>query len=234
MKTLSRLTPHALGLTVVCLILLVGVRDARSQTVITAGVGVSASSTTIFTNKTLDCEATGNVCTIPFKLYLPTAGGTAAAPSSIWNLPASNPAVAVVTAGTNTIQGTLDFADGANAISAQIDFWLPSDWSGNIDARFLWFSSTTSGNVVWQIATSCVADGETNDPAFNTASTVTNATKGTANQLNTASITSITTTGCAAGELMHIKVTRDPAHASDTMAGTARLVGVELTYRRAI
>jgi hypothetical protein len=110
------------------------------------------------TNKTLDAEGTGNVVTLPFKLWLPAAGGTAAAPASVWNLPATNPAVAVVTAGTNTLQGTLDFADGANTLSAQLDWMLPSDWTGTVDARFKWFTSATSGDVVWQLATSCVAD----------------------------------------------------------------------------
>jgi hypothetical protein len=41
-------------------------------------------------------------------------------------------------------------------------------------------------------------------------------------------------TGCAAGELMHIKILRDSAHASDTLAATARLIGVELVIREAM
>ena len=70
-------------------------------------------------------------------------------------------------------------------------------------------------------------------PAFNTASTVTDTAKGVANQTNDADITGVTMTGCAAGELLHLKALRDPAHASDTLAATARLIGVELTLRRA-
>ena len=77
-------------------------------------------------------------------------------------------------------------------------------------------------------------DAETDDPAFNTASTVTDTAKGTTNQTNDAAITTVTVTGCAAGELMHLKILRDAAHASDTLAATARLIGVELVIREAM
>lgn len=186
------------------------------------------------TNLTLDAEGTGNVLTVPTKIWLPGAACTNATAGLLWDTPTTNPAVAACVTGTNTQKGVLDFADGANALSVQQTLLLPSDATGTVDAKFKWFSATITGDVVWQIATICVADAETDDPAFNTASTVTDTTKGVANQTNDASITGVTITGCAAGELMHVKVTRDPAHASDTMAGTARLIGVELTLRRAM
>lgn len=167
-----------------------------------------------------------------YKLWLPAAGCTGTTAGTIWDLPSSNPAVAVCTVGSNTVQGTLDFADGANTLSAQYTWHIPADWTSTISVRFKWFSSVTSGDVVWQLATACVADAETNDPSFNTASTVTDTTKGTTNQTNDASISSLTTTGCAAGELMHLKVSRDPTNGSDSLGGTARLIGIELTYRR--
>lgn len=193
-----------------------------------------ASDTVTFTNKTLDAEGTGNVLTIPRRLWFPAAGCVNATAGSVWDLPASNPAVAACVTGTNTQKGVLDFADGANALSAQLTYKLPSTWTGTVDANIKWFSATTTGDVVWQLATICVADAETDDPAFNTASTVTDTAKGTTNQTNDAAITTVTVTGCAAGELMHLKITRDPAHASDTHAATARLVGVELVIREAI
>jgi len=198
-----------------------------------SGGGITASSTDTLTNKTIDAEATGNVVTIPFTLYIGAAGCNGATAGTIWDLPTSSPAVATCTLGTNTVQGYLAFAD-ATSLSAQYNWFIPSDWSGNIDARIKWFSTATSGDVVWQLQTSCVADAETNDPSFNTANTVTDTVKGTTLQLNDASITTLTTTGCAAGELMHLKVLRDAAHASDTLAATANLIGIELKYRRAI
>lgn len=202
----------------------------------TGSGGVSAATSDVFTNKTLDAEGTGNIVTVPFKLWIPAAvcnNVTATAPS--WSLPTSNPAVAACQTGTNTQKATLDFADGAPTISAQTTLMLPADWTGSFGITLKWYAgSATTGNVVWQVATICVADAETSDPAFNTASTVTDAAKGTINQDNDATIASVTTTGCAAGELMYLRVFRDPANASDTMADTAHLRGVELTLRRAM
>jgi hypothetical protein len=221
---------------VLTLLLLPVLAMAQGVTVYPPGAAsVTASSTTTFTNKTLNCESTGNICTLPEKKYFPAAGGTAAAPASVWNLPASNPAVAVLTEGTNTLQGTLDFADGANTLSAQTDYWLPEDFTGTVDARIAWFTSATSGDVVWALQTSCVTDNESNDPSWNTASTSTDTAKGTTNRLAIApTITTVDVTGCAAGEFMHLKVYRDPTVGGDTLAATARLVGVELTIRRAM
>lgn len=183
------------------------------------------------TNVTLDVEGTGNNITTVPKIWLAAANCQNTTPTIMWDLPTSSPAVAACITGTNTQKGVADFADSAS-LSMQQTIALPSDWSGAIDAKFKWLTTATSGSVVWQIATICVADAETDDPAFNTASTVTDAAKGTTNQTNDASITGVTATGCAAGELMHIKVLRDSAHASDSLAATARLIGVELTLRR--
>ncbi len=197
---------------------------------------VGRATTDTLTNKTLDAEATGNVLSLPVKLWFPMAACQDATATLIWDTPTSNPAVAACITGTNTQKGVAEFADGANSLSVQYTALLPDDWTstGGVDVKFKWLTSATTGSVVWQIATSCVADAETDDPSFNTANTVTDAAKGTANQTNDATITGITMTGCAAGELLHIKVLRDPAHASDNLAATARLIGVELTWRRAI
>lgn len=167
------------------------------------------------------------------KIWLPGAACQNTTASLLWDTPTSDPAVAACVTGTNTQKGYADFAN-TNSLSIQTTIALPSDFTGAIDARFKWLTTATTGSVVWQIALICVADAETDDPAFNTASTVTDAAKGTTNQLNDAAITGVTATGCAAGELMHVKVFRDPAHASDDLAATARLVGVELTTRRAL
>jgi hypothetical protein len=194
------------------------------------------SSTDTYTNKTIDAEGSGNVITVPVKWWLPAAGANNATASPFWDLPTANAAVASVITGSNIQKGVLDFADGASSLSAQNTFLLPSDWTGNIDAKFVWLATTNAGNVVWQIQTSCtnVDATETDDNAFNAAQTVTTAVPGTANRVTTSSIATLTTTGCTAGEVFHVKIFRDPAHASDTSAATARLIGVEFTVRRAM
>lgn len=192
-----------------------------------------ASAPVTLTNKAYDTEGIGNVLTISRRVWFPVAGCNNATAATIWDLPPTNAASAACVTGTNTQKGVLDFADGAN-LSAQMTYLLPTTLTGTVDARLKWFSATTSGDVVWQLATICVADAETDDPTFNAASTVTDTTKGVANQTNDALITGLTITGCAAGELLHLKVQRDSGHASDSMAGTARLIGVEITVRESL
>jgi hypothetical protein len=196
---------------------------------------LTASDVATFTSKTYDAEGTSNVLTVPFKLWVPAAVCNNATPSSpLWSFPTSNPAAPACQTGTNTQYGTLDFADGVSPLSAQLHLMLSSDFTGTLGLALKWFTSATSGSVVWQASTICVANAETSDPAFNTASTVTDGALGTTLQTNDAAIASVTITGCAAGELLFLRVLRDPTHASDTLAATARLVGVELTVRRAM
>lgn len=191
------------------------------------------TSTGTFTNKTYDVEGTGNVFTVVEKRWLPSAICQNATAVSAWSTPTTSPAVFACNTGTNTQKGTADFADSAD-LSMQTALLLPADWAGTIDVRMRWFTSATSGNVVWQVSSISAADGETSDPAFNTASTVTDAAKGVTLQDNDASITGLTITGVAAGEMLYLKVRRDSAHASDTLAATASLRGIELTLRRAM
>ncbi len=210
-----------------------GTNQNSTATFPASGVVTTDAGTSTFTNKTLDVEGTGNVFTTTHKLAWRAAYCQNATAVTDWSLPATDPAVAACITGTNTQRGTLNFADGGNALSAQQQLALPSDFTGSVDIAIVWQTTATTGDVVWQVATICVADAETGDPAFNAASTVTDTAKGVASQFNAASITGLTTTGCAAGETMFVKLSRDPAHASDTLAATASVVSVELTLRRA-
>lgn len=210
------------------------ISNTGTVTLFTASDTVVGKATTdTMTNKTIDAEGTGNVITVPRRLWFPAAGCNNATTGSVWDLPTTDPAVAACKTGTNTQMGVLDFAN-AGSLSAQLHHKLPSTWTGTVDATIKWMTTATTGSVVWQLATICVADAETDDPAFNTASTVTDAAKGTTNQTNDATITTVTVTGCAAGELMHLKIFRDAAHASDDLAATARLIGLELVIREAM
>lgn len=196
---------------------------------------VGRASTDTLTNKTYDTAGTGNIFTSTHKVYLAAAGCQNTTASSFFDLPASTPAVAACITGTNTQVGALDFADTAGGFSAQTTLQLPSDFTGTVDARIIWSTTATTGNAKWSLSTICTAVDatETDDAAFNTASTVTTAAPGVANRLQTSSVTSVTITGCAANETMHVKIFRDGADAADTIAATARLRGIELTLTRA-
>lgn len=193
---------------------------------------VTTADTQTLTNKTIDCEATGNVCTDVKRLSLRAArcnGSTAELGD--FELPGTG-AAALACYGTNTKQGVLDFVDSA-VTTAQYHWKLPATWTGVIDVKFDWFSSTTSGNVVFTTRTSCSGPSESSDPGWGSTNTLLDATQGTTNNQNDISKVAIPTVGCVAGEWMHLEIGRDGNHASDTMTGTARVQGVELTYREA-
>lgn len=206
---------------------------------ITAG-GVAVptiSSTSTFTNKTIDPEATGNVIGLVSKIWLEGAGIDNVTAFSNWDTDTSAAPVATQATGTNvTNRATLDFADGATQQYVYKTFILPADFNATpgVDVKIVWHSSATTGDAKWEVASSCAAAGETLDQAFNTGSTVTTTTNGTANGLNTSSITGLTITGCAASELLTLRLKRLSNDAADTLTVNARLVGVEVTVRRSM
>jgi hypothetical protein len=219
----------------------IAVRNASGEliaanTVATGKTPVATDTTDTLTGKTIDAEGTGNVITAPFKIYIPAAGANQTAAGPSLDVPTANGPTANYYGTAPQAFGGLDFADGASALTATAHVTLPSDWSGTVDLKYIWFSGSTSTNsVVWTAATSCIADTEDLlAPTFNTAQTVTDANLATANTRNSASITGITTTGCAAGETMFLRIGRDPTNGSDTLGATAVLLGIEITIRRAM
>jgi hypothetical protein len=133
------------------------------------------------------------------------------------------------------IRGQAYFPDLDGLYNLQTTIMLPSDWTGAIDAKFVWQAAAVIGDVVWQANTSCSSVGDLNDIAFNPASKSAAAPAHTTTlAVNTTTITGVTTTGCAANDLMHFKVMRDRTEAvvGDTIAGVVSLLGVELTMRR--
>jgi hypothetical protein len=202
----------------------------------TAGTDfVSPSSSETLTNKTLNVESTGNVLTTVHNIWFAGAGCNNATAASFWDLPTSTPAVAACVTGSNTQKGVLQFADTSGGFSAQNSTLLPDDWTGTVDAKIIWKTAATSGNAKFSLSTICTAVGatETDDTAFNTASTATTAAPGTGSRLQTSTITSLTVTGCAAGEFLHLKLFRDGNDGSDTLSASLDVIGVELKIRRA-
>jgi hypothetical protein len=193
---------------------------------------VGKQTTDTLTNKTYDVEATGNAFTGVEKRFFPVGACMQGTGRPMWNAPLQT-GFSLTCAGSNTVRMIEAYAD-TNAVFSIFQTQLPSDWSGSIDFTLRWYSNTTSGSAVWQVATACAGDGAGYDPSFNSYQTVTDASKGTANQFNDAAITGLTTTGCSAGSTLFVKVYRDPAHASDSLAATANLISAELVLRRAM
>jgi len=201
---------------------------------------VARATTDALTNKTIDAEGTGNTLRVPERVWLPAGSCNNGVASSRWDLPTSSAASPSCVAGTNVQKAVLDYGDASGGFSAQTTLALPADWttSGGIDVKLFWTTSATSGNVRWSISTACTATAgtATDDPSFNEADTVTTEAPSVANRVQTSAIAGLNTTACttATSTLVHLKVFRDGGDPADTIGATARLIGVELTYRRAM
>jgi hypothetical protein len=199
------------------------------------GVAVTTpSAVQVFTHKTFDAEATGNILTTVSRISIDGAGCDAGTASPNWDLPTSGAPTASCT-GTTTTVGSLDFADAATT-SATRHLRLPSDWTGSVDVNLAWLANSSSTNAVrWQVSCGCVADNEAVSigPSYNASSASNAAYTGSANQRATTSFSSIATTNCAAGETLWLRVQRVGADGGDTLAATARLLEVTLVLRRA-
>lgn len=196
----------------------------------------TSSNTQTLTNKTYDVEGTGNAFTDVETFTIQAAGcsNTTAAPGLDLGT-ANTPAASC--AGTSPHRfGYLDFADGATDLEAVTHWKLPTGWTGNIDISLYWACSAatcSTNNMIWGLQTACIANGEAWDaPTYNTVQDVTDAGLATLHQRNEATQSAVTTTGCAAGETVFLKVIRRLSQAGDTFAGTAGLLEIEVTQRR--
>lgn len=173
----------------------------------------------------------------PVEMALPVVGCSGTTGVLLWNTLATNAPTATCSAGsteTTLMRGVADFPDSDGDYSIQIALALPSDWAGPVDVQLRYRTTDTSNNIVWQAQTLFIADGTVEDVAWNSASTVTDAAKGTANQLNDATISSVTITGSGTTRTMYLKILRNRTHASDTATGVISLSQVLLKSWRVI
>jgi len=139
--------------------------------------------------------------------------------SHIWNDdPLSTTCAPTAVVATNRGTAVCTFPDSDGDYGKQLTEWLPTGWTGNVDA-IIWWKTTGTGNAVFQVATKCYADDEADDAAFNAASTVT-AAAGTSARPNMVTMSTITMTGCAAEELLRIRFFRNRTHLSDTLTAS--------------
>lgn len=163
----------------------------------------------------------------PHTIWVPAAAMTARSTNGA--------AAAQVETTTNKIMlPSMNFADGASVLYAQFNVRMPKSWNeGTVTASFAWTANSTSTNsVVWGIQGVALSNDETIDTAFGTAQEVTDANTATAYQVHLSSATAAVTIGNtpAAEDWVVFQVYRDPTNGSDTLAATAILLGVTLTY----
>lgn len=191
-----------------------------------------SADTGAITNATLDEEASGNNITRVMEIVVPLAGCVGASAFSNLNDDATGATAPTAACNdTGSIQDpSLDFSGSAVNTAQLPKFRLPTGWTGNIDLtiRYVTVAASPTGNVEWDIATVCRGIAESWDASFNAAQTITDAV-GSQNQANDATQTAVTATGCAAGEDLTIKISRDGVN--DTNNDLAKATEAIITVR---
>lgn len=146
----------------------------------------------------------------------------------------NGPANGSVEATTNKVMMVSKDFDPSTVEYVQYWFLAPANWDeGPMTAKFVWKHAATSVNfgVRWGIQGLAVSDDDPLDAAFGTAAEVTD-TGGTTNDLYTSPETAaFTFAGSpAAGDWIGVQIYRAAAHAADTMAIDAGLLGVMLFF----
>jgi hypothetical protein len=124
----------------------------------------------------------------------------------------------------------LAFKDSGTKISASASFQIPDNYVGTPKMQIIWKANATSGAAVWDVDFTPIAVGESLDPAAaGESETVTTTTDGTALDRNESEVTPTGST-FAVEDLVLLKVSRDGADGSDTLAAEALFEGVSFEY----
>lgn len=124
----------------------------------------------------------------------------------------------------------LVFTDSGTRISASCSFVMPNNYVGSPVVNIRW-RTAAAGDVVWDVDAIGIAgdNAESGDPAaVGEALTVTDGA-GTALRLMATSV-NLTGASYAADDLVLLKLSRDGADAADTLAGSAWIEALQLTY----
>lgn len=135
-------------------------------------------------------------------------------------------------ATNDVMKSYLAFDDSTNEYAC-FEIQMPKSWDeGTLVAQFVWYTTAITGDCIWGLQATAVADDDAQDTAYGTAQEVTDTAKGTAKDVAISGETSaITVSGTpGAEELVQFKVYRDGADVSDTMTGDALLLGVKIHY----
>lgn len=122
-----------------------------------------------------------------------------------------------------------EFIDGADDY-ALVNLEMPADYDGgNLEFYIWWIPGTTgTSSVVWQLAVDMLADGEASG-GFDDNDTVVDAAQDSVTEVLRTGLITLTPTWTK-DDLMVLRVGRLGTNGSDTLAGTARLVGVKVVY----
>jgi len=217
---------------------LISVSSARTNlglgTAATGTLGVSANNVVQLTAATKLPAVDGSLLTnLPatgittFYLNVPVGLCISSVAGYGWNVPAINaPAVTCVNTGTTNF-GVMQFLAGTTNESAQTHFELPPDWTSTINFEVGYRSSDSTHTAVMSITTVCVGSGAPDNPVFNGAQTIT-ITPAAASARTLTSLTSMTTTGCSAGNELFVNI----AVTTNSLTSTLDIISTRFTIVR--
>lgn len=122
--------------------------------------------------------------------------------------------------------------DGTTAEHAQFAVAFPKGWDeGTITYQVFWTGATGTGDVVWEMSSVALANDDAISTAYGTAIEVIDSFIAADDIHVTTESTALTIAGSPGeNELVYFKTSRDPAHASDTKAEDAKLLGIKLFF----
>jgi hypothetical protein len=144
-----------------------------------------------------------------------------------WGAPSSAGAIATTTASGAIRYASMLFEDGVATRSASLAFRLPDNWDDSKDVSLAldWANGSGSGTGIFvSISTGCTSPGDAAIPSFNTSQDAT-LTPISSSNWGTHTVSTLTATGCLAGDRMFILVTRDPNNVADDFAGNMLVLG---------
>lgn len=135
------------------------------------------------------------------------------------------------TATNKNMLSSMEFVDGAAQIFAQFEVMMPKSWDlGAVSFQPVW-SGPSAGGVVFGLQGVAIGDGDALDVAFGTAQVSVDSWISATVQHTGPASSPITVAGPPAiGDRVQFQVYRDPAHASDTIAGTVSLIALVVIY----
>jgi len=139
------------------------------------------------------------------------------------------PASAFATLDTRNSVAVLDFDDTTKETAVFVGVMPQSvALASGLFIRTHWMATTaTSGDCRWEVSLER-SNTDLDSDSFDTVSTGSSTTNGTAGIPTTTSITLTTIDSVTAGDLYRLRVSRDAANGADTMVGDAELIAVEV------
>lgn len=218
-----------------------GASNVLGDSSIAAANLVTAASAAGAANQVCVSSGASKTCTYidhPEVLVIPAANCNNATGGAGWNIPASNAPTIACRAGTNNLDGALQWANNNTTTNAQFEVEIPGDWDSGTQPYiniFYGSGANTSGTVKWTFSSACTkADGSvSDDPSFVAESTTSGKTMAVANRMWAESVqfTAITSgNNCVAGGVAFIKITSG----NGTATSTVNVYKVTMTIPRKI